>query len=53
MYAVLNLSRVALARDEVFLILVFIYGEMKRQAGLITNKGAWEFHVATVGVPLN
>ena len=28
---VLNLSRVALAKDEVFLILVFIYCEIKRQ----------------------
>ena len=28
---VLNLSRVALAKDEVFLILVFIYCEVKRQ----------------------
>lgn len=32
---VLNLSRAALARDEVFLILVFIYGETKRQEKMV------------------
>jgi hypothetical protein len=32
---VLNLSRVALAKDEVFLILVFIYGETKRQEKMV------------------
>ncbi|KAF8161645.1 hypothetical protein B0H34DRAFT_388184 [Crassisporium funariophilum] len=37
---VLNLSRRALARDEVFLILVFIYGEMKRQEQM-NGPGSW------------
>jgi len=37
---VLNLSRVALARDEVFLILVFIYGETKRQEKM-NSSGGW------------
>jgi len=37
---VLNLSRVALARDEVFLILVFIYGETKRQEKM-NSAGGW------------
>jgi hypothetical protein len=33
---VLNLSRVALARDEVFLMLVFIYNETKRQEKMVS-----------------
>ncbi|KAF8816002.1 hypothetical protein BYT27DRAFT_7185731 [Phlegmacium glaucopus] len=37
---VLNLSRAALAKDEVFLILVFIYGEMKRQEKM-NSSGGW------------
>lgn len=34
---VLNLSRVALARDEVFLMLVFIYNETKRQEKMVSR----------------
>jgi hypothetical protein len=33
---VLNLSRVALAKDEVFLMLVFIYNETKRQEKMVS-----------------
>lgn len=36
----LNLSRVALARDEVFLMLVFIYNETKRQEKM-NSTGGW------------
>jgi len=32
---VLNLSRMALSKDEIFLILVFIYGETKRQEKMV------------------
>lgn len=32
---VLNLSRMALMKDEVFLILVFIYSETKRQEQMV------------------
>jgi hypothetical protein len=35
---VLNLSRVALARDEVFLMLVFIYNETKRQEKMVRSR---------------
>ena len=34
---VLNLSRVALAKDEVFLMLVFIYNETKRQEKMVSR----------------
>ena len=34
---VLNLSRAALARDEVFLMLVFIYNETKRQEKTVSR----------------
>ncbi|KAF8872443.1 hypothetical protein CPB84DRAFT_1737610 [Gymnopilus junonius] len=37
---VLKLSRVALAKDEVFLILVFIYSEIKRQEKM-NSAGGW------------
>ncbi|KIM36902.1 hypothetical protein M413DRAFT_448828 [Hebeloma cylindrosporum] len=37
---VLNLSRVALAKDEVFLLLVFIYCEIKRQEKT-NSSGGW------------
>lgn len=33
----LNLSRVALARDEVFLMLIFIYNETKRQEKMVSQ----------------
>lgn len=33
----LNLSRVALARDEVFLILALIYNETKRQEKMVSS----------------
>lgn len=36
---VLNLSRGALAKDEVFLILVFIYCETKRQEKMVSCLG--------------
>ena len=35
---VLNLSRVALAKDEVFLLLTFIYCEMKRQEKTVCHR---------------
>jgi hypothetical protein len=34
---VLNLSRGALAKDEVFLMLVFIYNETKRQEKMVSR----------------
>ena len=34
---VMNLSRVALAKDEVFLMLVFIYNETKRQEKMVSR----------------
>jgi len=37
---VLNLSRVALAKDEIFLMLVFIYNETKRQEKM-NSTGGW------------
>ena len=39
---VLNLSRAALARDEVFLILVFIYGETKRQEKMVSRQFSFQ-----------
>jgi hypothetical protein len=37
---VLNLSRDALARDEVFLMLIFIYNETKRQEKMVSRNFA-------------
>ena len=39
---VLNLSRVALAKDEVFLMLVFIYNETKRQEKMVSRNFAFQ-----------